>query len=520
MQLWALALFLLLARLTSQADGDLDSTFAPNLSSYVFGTAVQPDGMILIGGAFTSIDGTTYNHMARLNADGTADSSFNTDVNGTVYSIAVQADGKILVGGQFSLVGGVSCHNVARLNPDGSTDSSFNPNASSTVYCLAVQADGKILLGGYFTTVGGGTYNCIARLNADGTADGTFNNPNVSGVYVASIAIQADGKILLGGPFTKLDGVTYNHLARLNADGTVDSSFNPNVMASQIDCVAVQADGRILIGGDFTTVGGTNYNRIARLNPDGTADSSFNPNADRSVLSMAVQADGKILVAGGFVNLGGASYNYIARLNADGTADSGFSANTAGTVNSIVVQADGQVLIGGLFSSVDGTPWSHVARLYNWGANQALSVPDNTQVQWLRSGPEPEVSLVTFESSTNNGVTWTALGNGTRITGGWQLTGLSLPSSVSIRARGRASGGYFNGSSGLIEQTNSFTGVVPPVTLNAVAKGGKLVLSWPYGVLQAAGAVRGVYTNVPNAISPFTNSSMTLPQLYYRVKVH
>jgi hypothetical protein len=97
---------------------------------------------------------------------------------------------------------------------------------------------------------------------------------------------------------------------------------------------------------------------------------------------------------------------------------------------------------------------------------------------------------------------------------------LSLPSSGYVRARGRATSGYYNGSSGLIEQISSFTGAVPPVTINAVSKGGKLVLSWPDGVLQSATAVRGPFTNVPNAVSPFTNGNMTLPQLYYRVKVH
>jgi uncharacterized delta-60 repeat protein len=315
-------------------------------------------------------------------------------------------------------------------------------------------------------------------------------------------------------------GVTYNHLARLNADGTADSSFNPNVMASQIDSVAIQADGKILVGGDFTTVGGTTYNRIARLNADGTADSSFNPNADRSVLSMVVQADGKILLVGGFTTLGAVSYNHIARLNADGTVDSSFNANADGTVNSVAVQGDGQMLIGGVFAYVDGTVWSYMARLYNSGASQTLSVPDSTRVLWLRNGGAPEVNSVTFESSTDGGVTWTALGNGTRIPGGWQLTGLSLPSSGYVRARGRATSGYFNGSSGLIEQIGSFTGAVPPVTINAVSKGGKLVLSWPDGILQSATAVGGTYTNVPNAVSPFTNGNMTMPQLYYRVKVH
>jgi uncharacterized delta-60 repeat protein len=369
--------------------------------------------------------------------------------------------------------------------------------------------------------VGAATYNSVARLNADGTVDSTFTNPSVTGSYVNSIALQPDGKILIGGGFSSVGGQTYKDIARLNANGTVDSTFSSPIAIGQINSVVLQADGKILIGGSFPS-GATNY-IMARLNANGMVDSTFNNpigDSSKSVESMVVQTDGKILIVGGFATLSGVGYVRVARLNSDGTVDSNFIASADGNVNSVAVQADGQVLIGGVFSYVDGTPWGHMARLYNYSpASQALSVPDNTRVQWLRSGEEPEVSLVTFESSTDGGVTWAALGNGTRIPGGWQLTGLGLPSSVSIRARGRATSGYYNGSSGLIEQTGSFTGVVAPVTLNAVAKGGKLVLSWLYGVLQSAGAVRGPYTNVPSAVSPFTNSSMTLPQLYYRVKV-
>ena len=95
--------------------------------------------------------------------------------------------------------------------------------------------------------------NYIARLNADGTLDTGFN-PNADG-YVYSIALQADGKILIGGCFTTIGGVTRNRIARLNADGTLDTGFNPNANG-HVYSIALQADGKILVGGDFTTIGG------------------------------------------------------------------------------------------------------------------------------------------------------------------------------------------------------------------------------------------------------------------------
>ena len=509
MRSWLPALFILLGGLTAQADGDPDGGFLPNVDGTVQSLAMQVDGKILVVGAFTTVGGATNYHIARLNGDGTPDNSFNPNVSGPIDSVAVQADGKILIGGFFSV--GTS-QNIARLNADGTPDLDFNGNASSTVQGTGVQADGKILIAGFF--------NGISRLNTDGTLDTDFN-ADVQG-QVSSFAVQADGRILIGGGFVTVGGESHNHIARLNADGTVDSTFNPDANSS-VNSIVIQADGKILMAGGFSTVSGATYNLLSRLNTDGTVDNSFtNPSANISIISTAVQADGRILIVGGFTTLGGAPYTRIARLNANGTVDTSFSQNVQGAPFGIAMQADGQILIGGPFTSVGGdSTYYHLARLnnYNSAASQNLSVPDSSRVRWLRSGGAPEVSLVTFESSTNAGITWTALGNGTRISGGWELTGLSLPPSGYVRARGRANSGYDNVSSGLIEQTAAFTAGAPPVVINANLRGGKLVLDWPNGTLQAATTVTGTYTNVPNAVSPFTNNSLALPRLFYRVKV-
>ena len=131
---------------------------------------------------------------------------FDPNANGAVHVVVVQPDGKILIGGDFTTLspnGGaaVTRNHIARLNPDGTLDTAFNPNANGHVYSIAVQADGKILVGGYFTSIGGQTRNRIARLDATtGLAD-SFN-PNANG-DVHSIAVQADGKILAGGDFNQ-----------------------------------------------------------------------------------------------------------------------------------------------------------------------------------------------------------------------------------------------------------------------------------------------------------------------------
>ena len=137
--------------------------------------------------------------------------------------------------------------------------------------------------------------------------------------YVYSLVLQADGKVLVGGAFSGVAGQTRRCLARLNPDGTLDTGFNPGATHvdssnTEVYSLAVQADGKILVGGVFGVIGGQNRSRIARLDPaTGLAD-SFNPNADSTVLSIALQADGKILAGGSFTHVGGQTRNRVARL--------------------------------------------------------------------------------------------------------------------------------------------------------------------------------------------------------------
>ena len=245
--------------------------FDPNANGPVNVVVAQPDGKILLGGSFTSVLGVARNRMARLNPDGTLDTVFNPNANDSVYSIAVQADGKILAGGVFTSNGGQTRNRIARLDATTGLADPFDPNANFLVFSIAVQADGRVLAGGDFTTIGGQTRNHIARLNADGTLDMAFN-PNANG-FVSSIAVQADGKILVGGDFNganSIGGQTRNFIARLDASTGLADSFDPNANLF-VRTIAIQADGKILVGGYFNgtnSIGGQTRNRIARLDVD------------------------------------------------------------------------------------------------------------------------------------------------------------------------------------------------------------------------------------------------------------
>src|SRR6266571_2269545 len=194
---------------------------------------------------------------------------FDPNANGLVTVVVVQPDGKILVGGNFTTLspnGGAAVprNRIARLNPDGTLDTAFNPNANAQVNAIALQADGKILVGGFFNralSIGGQTRNYIARLDpTTGAADLTFD-PNANGV-VQSIAVQADGKILAGGSFNganSIGGQTRNYIARLDGTTGLADAFDPNASGDSfpgVGSIAVQADGKILVGGSFTNIGG------------------------------------------------------------------------------------------------------------------------------------------------------------------------------------------------------------------------------------------------------------------------
>ena len=182
---------------------------------------MQPaDGKVLIGGWFTAVNDTTHNGIARLMTNGSLDSAFNSDVNGSVLAIAVQGNHKILIGGAFTTVNGVRRNRITRLNANGTLDTTFDPAAgpSGEVDALALQPDGKIVIGGKFTSVGGVERKRIARLKPDGALDASFDPGTGATWTVFAVTLQPDGRVLVGGAFEAIDGVSRSRIARLWGD--------------------------------------------------------------------------------------------------------------------------------------------------------------------------------------------------------------------------------------------------------------------------------------------------------------
>jgi uncharacterized delta-60 repeat protein len=341
----------------------------PILPIPVFGTGfnntvniikTQSDEKILIGGLFTVYNNVSSSRITKLNSDGSIDNTFTigTGFDNSTTTIQIQSDGKTLVGGAFTSYNGTTSNRIIRLNSDGSNDNTFitGTGFGSTVNTIALQSDGKTLVGGLFTSYNGTTSNRIIRLNSDGSIDNTFsigtgfNNP------VNIIAIQSDGKILVGGLFTSYNGTTSNRIIRLNSDGSIDNTFITGTgFNNAIQIIQIQSDGKTLVGGAFTSYNGTTSNRIIRLNSDGSIDNTFSIGTgfNFNVNAIQIQSDGKILAGGTFGSYNGTTSNRIIRLNSDGSIDNTFITGTGfnNTVNTIQTRSDNKILIGGNFTT-------------------------------------------------------------------------------------------------------------------------------------------------------------------------
>ena len=359
-----------------------DPSFDPEtgFNNTVESLVVQDNGKIVVGGQFTSFNGTGRTRIARLNANGSLDTSFDpgTGFDRAVRSLVVQGDGKIVVGGNFTSFNGTSRNRIARLNADGSLDTSFDPGTgfSFTVYSLALQGDGKILVVGGFGSFNGTSRNRVARLNVDGSLDTSFDPGTGFNGELRSLVLQGNGKIVVGGSFTSFNGTDRNSIVRLNTNGSLDTSFDSGTgFDSFLWSLTLQGDGKILVGGNFSNFNGTGRTRIARLNANGSLDTSFDPGTGFNswTYSLALQGDGKILVVGQFTSFNGTDRNGIVRLNTDGSLDTNFDPETGfnNVVWSLALQGDGKILVGGIFSSFNGTGRNGIARLLV-KANQSI----------------------------------------------------------------------------------------------------------------------------------------------------
>jgi uncharacterized delta-60 repeat protein len=304
-------------------------------------------------------------------------------------------------------------------------------------------------------------------LNADGSLDNTFDPGSGTDQSILTLAMQPDGKILIGGNFASYNNITRSRIARLNANGSLDATFDPGFGANQkILTLSIQPDGKIIIGGEFTSYNGTARNRIARLNSDGSLDASFDPGsgADLSVRTISIQTDGNIIIGGDFTSYNDLGRNRLARIFGGQNLIpmiTSFSATSAGfgasvTITGINFTGTSSVLFG-------GTP-----------ATSFVVVNSSTITAVVSAGTTGDVSVITPNGTatragftyipaplvpTISSITPTSAGSGTLVT----ITGANFTNATSVNFGG------INATSFTVVNSTTITAVVASGTSGSVS---------------------------------------------------
>jgi len=370
-------------------------------TGYVFlgwNTEADWSGTSYTAGESFTMGASNVELYAMWGGSGSVDISFKpgTGVDSGISSVAVQPDGDIIIVGDFTTYNEVPRNCIARLNSNGSLDTAFDPGtgANNTIYAVVIQADGRIIIAGDFTAYNGVSRNHIARLNSDGSLDESFDPGTGADGPIYCVAVQSDGLLLIGGEFTNYNDTACNYIARVNSDGSLDVGFDTTYAPDNIVyAIAVQPDDRIIIAGSFSNCGFETRNRIARLENSGVLDITFDPGAGASgdIYSAVLQPDNKVVLGGEFSSYLG-SEDYIARANEDGSHDTEFLSSGTGPdleVFCIAIQSDGKILIGGNFENYNNTSCMYLARLN----------PDGTLDAGFRTnnGPDGAISCIAIQ---------------------------------------------------------------------------------------------------------------------------
>lgn len=381
--LWMLALCM--GRTAIAQNPVLDESFDAGAScdEFLMAVALQDDGRMIVAGRFTSFQGMPHTGVVRLLSDGTLDPSFGPVPLASVHEIralALDPTGNVLIGGYFYGFDGTPINCIARLNPDGTRDLSFNPGtgADYTVEEIVVQQDGRILMAGNFREVNGITRRGIARLMPDGSLDPGFtissgftslSDPDFP--YVHCIALDQEGRILVGGWFDAYDGVSTGKLIRLQSSGLLDLTFTPVIETwdAEITDILVLADQRIRVAGNFSTVNGQPQGGLAGLLSTGVNDPSFISGDDivQNVVQLMDDVNG-MLITGSFWSYSGVPRHQLVSVDQNGFLETGYDIGNGfeGTlpyVHAMRRQLDSRTLVVGNFESFNGVGRIDVLRL-------------------------------------------------------------------------------------------------------------------------------------------------------------
>lgn len=365
----SLTLTILDDELEAAAPLDTSVRASPGADHLVATLAVTPDQHLLAAGAFVTYHHQRHPRLVRIRPDGSPDPDFHTDVKYQVDALAVFPDGRIVLAGEFNTVNHVRCDRVAILRPDGSLDPQFrfDPGADRAVHALAIDSNGRLVIGGAFLSIAGRPVTRLARLLPTGALDPDFQTPLGPDRDVLALALDPDGRILVGGRFRQLAGTAHG-LARLLPNGLPDPQFHPpHDVDGAVRAIALDPQGALLVAGEFTRFHGQPAGRLVRLHPTGLPDDTFavGTGADGPIRALLPTPDQGIWIAGGFTSVDGHPRRHIARLLPDGSPDPDFDPGIGPDdwVLALADWPDHAIALGGVFTRVNGFPRGGVASL-------------------------------------------------------------------------------------------------------------------------------------------------------------
>jgi len=345
--------------------------------------AVQPDGKIVVGGTFTSLNGTLRKNIGRLNADGTLDASWDPGANGEVYSLAISG-AVIYVGGTFTAAGGQPRQNVAALDTTTGLATSWTPPINTGVAAIAI-AGRTVYLGGGIFSSGNRTRVGIAAVDA---VTGSLTSWNASAnAGVSAIAILGN-MMYVGGGFTSIGGQARSRIAALDLATGTAASWNPGAADDWID-TALIAGNVIYVAGRFTTLGTVARNYLAAIDLSSGQVTDWNPDPDDPVNALAV-AGNQVYATGGFYHIGGQTRLHLAALDA-ATGDATSFVVPLTYTGAALAATNNVLYVGGAFDQAAGQ--SHFGIV-------ALDALSGTPLAGLRSAGWFEVDLHTEVSAT------------------------------------------------------------------------------------------------------------------------
>ncbi|MFY8034593.1 MAG: delta-60 repeat domain-containing protein, partial [Flexibacteraceae bacterium] len=360
--------------------------------SGIYDMVLLPSNKLIIVGSFSDAFLYPTNGIIRLHANGGADNSFNTGEPGLqdkrtfrVYSVISKPNGKLFACGFFSGYNNYPCDGTIQIDSSGVIDRSFDSIAKvgpiGLIKKIAVQADGKILVGGRFNQQNGANPKNFSRLLTNGAIDNSFQIGTGANGPVSEVIEQPDGQILVAGGFTNFNGTNCRQMVRLNPNGSIDNTFSIGNGTSAdtgditINKILLQPDGKILVGGSFNLFNGVLKNGLVRLNYDGSIDNTFNTgiglnSSGEFITDICLLPSGKIIIGGSFNNFNGTPRRNIASLNSDGSIDTTFNVGTgtSGIISTIINGPGNKIIVCGDFDDYNGRTSYSLIRLNNNGS--------------------------------------------------------------------------------------------------------------------------------------------------------